>query len=109
LRIIVIECCSAGGFPIEEESENLFLSVIALKFPTYAYMALASLLLREAPPPRQVAHSGPNSIEMSSSDGETQCNGDHFFIMGEDLSKRILVATHLVQLTQNNVLETYYF
>jgi hypothetical protein len=31
---------------------------------------------------RQVAHPGPNSTEFSSSDGGTQCNGDHFFLRG---------------------------
>jgi hypothetical protein len=30
LRIIVIECCSAGGFPLEEASEHCFLSIKVL-------------------------------------------------------------------------------
>jgi hypothetical protein len=30
LRIIVIESCSAGGFPLEEESEHCFLSIKVL-------------------------------------------------------------------------------
>jgi hypothetical protein len=34
--------------------------------------------------PRQVAHPRPNSVEISSPDGGTQCNGDHFFLRGED-------------------------
>ena len=30
LRIIVIECFSAGGFPLEQESEHFFLSIKVL-------------------------------------------------------------------------------
>jgi hypothetical protein len=30
LRIIVIELCSVGGFPLEEESEHCFLSIKVL-------------------------------------------------------------------------------
>ena len=38
----------------------------------------------QAPAPRQVAHPGPNSAEISSSDGGTQRNGDHCFLRRED-------------------------
>jgi hypothetical protein len=45
---------------------------------------LSSRQSRAAPAPRQVAHLGPNSTEISSSDGGTQCNGDHCFLRRED-------------------------
>jgi hypothetical protein len=38
-----------------------------------------------APAPRKVAHPGPKSIEISSSDGGTQCNGGNFFLRGGGL------------------------
>ena len=47
-------------------------------------LGLSSRQIRVAPTPRQVAHPGPNSAEISSSDGATQRNGDHCFLMGED-------------------------
>ena len=34
--------------------------------------------------PRKVAHLGPTLAEVSPSDGATQRNGDHCFLMGED-------------------------
>jgi hypothetical protein len=34
------------------------------------------------PAPMQVAHTGPISTNISSSDGVTQRNGDHFFLRG---------------------------
>jgi hypothetical protein len=37
---------------------------------------------REAPTPRQVTHLGPNSTEISSSNGGTQCNGENCFLRG---------------------------
>ena len=40
----------------------------------------------------------PNSVEISSYDGGTQKNADHLFLMGEDRSIWILVASHLFQL-----------
>jgi hypothetical protein len=70
---------------------------------------LSSYQSRVVPAPGQVAHPGTNSAEISSSDGGTQCNGYHCFLREEDWSRRILVATHLVQLAQNNFLATYYF
>jgi hypothetical protein len=39
---------------------------------------------RVALAPRQVAHPEPNSTKISSPDGGAQCNGDHFFLRGED-------------------------
>jgi hypothetical protein len=50
------------------------------------------------PAPKKVAHPGPNSTEISSTDRGTQRNGDNFFLRGEDLSRRILATTHLFQL-----------
>jgi hypothetical protein len=43
---------------------------------------LSSCQSRVAPAPRQVAHQGPNSTEISSSNGGTQQNGDHCFLRG---------------------------
>jgi hypothetical protein len=45
---------------------------------------LLSRQSRKTPAPRQVAHQGPNSAEISSSDGGTQHNGDYSFVMRED-------------------------
>ena len=42
-----------------------------------------------------MAHQGPSSAEVSSSHGGSQHNGDHYFLIGEEWSRRILVATHL--------------
>ena len=39
--------------------------------------ALSSRQSRVALAPRQVAHPGPNSVEISSFDGGPQCNGYH--------------------------------
>jgi hypothetical protein len=47
-------------------------------------LALSSHQSRAAPAARQVAHPGPNSTEISSYDGGTQCNGDHCFMRRED-------------------------
>jgi hypothetical protein len=54
---------------------------------------------RAIPAPRQVAHLRPNSVEISSPNGGTQCNGDHYFLRGENRSRWILLATHLFLLT----------
>jgi hypothetical protein len=43
-------------------------------------LALSSRQSRAAPAPRQVAHLGPNSAEISSCDGGTQRNGDYLFL-----------------------------
>ena len=66
--------------------------------------------------PRQLVHQGPSSTEVSSSHGGTQRNGDHFFLSGEELSRWILVATHLFHLGPHHFLfqffsfgTTYYF
>ena len=75
-------------------------------------LALSIRQSKATPAPRQVAHSGPNSVEISSSDGGTQRNGENLFLSREDLSRWILVATHLLQLAQNNflsILAIYYF
>jgi hypothetical protein len=46
--------------------------------------SLSSCQSRATPAPRQVAHPGPNSTEISSSDGGTHRNGYHCFLRGED-------------------------
>ena len=74
--------------------------------------SLLSHQSRVAPALRQVAHPGPNSAEISSSNGGPQRNGDHCFLRREDWSRWISVATHLFQLAQNSflaILAIYYF
>jgi hypothetical protein len=58
---------------------------------------------------RKAAHQGSNSTNNFPSLPKNQCNGYHFFLRREDLSKWILVATHLLKLAQNNLLTIYYF
>ena len=57
--------------------------------------AILSCQSRPTPSPAKVAYQGPSSAEVSSSHGGTQRNGDHWFLRGEEWSRRILVATHL--------------
>ena len=57
------------------------------------YPIVSSCQSRPAPSPGQVAHQGSSSAEVSSSDGGTQCNGDHCFLRGEEWSRWILMAT----------------
>jgi hypothetical protein len=45
---------------------------------------LSSCQSRPTPSPRQVAHQGPSSAEVSSSHGGTQRNGDHCFLREEE-------------------------
>jgi hypothetical protein len=63
-------------------------------------------------PTRQAAHQDANSTNYFPSPLGNQHNRDNFFLRREDLSRGILVATHLFQLTQNGfltILAIYYF
>jgi hypothetical protein len=48
------------------------------------HTAISSCQSRPTPSPRQMAHQGPSSTEVSSSHGGTQSNGYHCFLRRED-------------------------
>jgi hypothetical protein len=63
-------------------------------------------------PARQTTHQDADSTNDFPSPPGTQRNGEHLFLMWEDLSRWISVATHLFQLDQNSflaILAIYYF
>jgi hypothetical protein len=60
-------------------------------------------------PTRNTTHQELDSENSFPSSLRTQCNGGHFFLRGEDLSRWILEATHLFQLASLSFFNTFFY